>query len=96
MLAGRETALSFVGNAFWIALAVGTPVLIVWVIVAFIRFVRREVKQYRAEVGRDRRDGRPWLHTFVAWPAVFGLAEFHYFENACKGLTEDCLEQIPF
>ena len=102
MLVGREVAISFMGNAFWIALAVGTLVLIVLAIVAFIRFTRLEVRLYREEVGRDRREGRPWLYTLILWPggignfAVFGLAGFHYLDNDCQSLTKDCLEQIPF
>jgi hypothetical protein len=44
MLVGREVAISFMGNAFWIALAVGTLVLIVLAIVALIRFTRLEVR----------------------------------------------------
>jgi hypothetical protein len=102
MLVGREVAISFMGKAFWIALAVGTLVLIVLAIVAFIRFTRLEVRLYREEVSRDRREGRPWLYTLIAWPgiignfAVFGLAGFHYLDNECQSLTKTCLEQIPF
>jgi hypothetical protein len=99
---GRDEAIGFLGNTFWITLVVGTVALIVWTIIAFIRFTRREVRQYREEVGRDRREGRPWLYTFIAWPgiignfAVIGLAALHYFGNSCRAVFGDCLQQIPF
>jgi hypothetical protein len=102
LLFGREAAIGALGTAFWIALVVGAVIALIWIIIATIRYTRREVKLYREEVGRDREEGRPWLHTFIAWPgiignfAVFGFAGFRYFDNECRILLGDCLEQIPF
>jgi len=55
MLVGRDAAIGFLGNAFWVALVVGTLVLIVLAIIGLIRFTRREARLYREEVGRDRQ-----------------------------------------
>jgi uncharacterized membrane protein len=102
LLFGRGAAIALFGNAFWIVLVVGAVIAIIWMIIDAIRFVRREAKLYREEVSRDRDEGRPWLHTFVAWPgilgnfAVFGFAAFRNFDHECRALTGDCLQEIPF
>ena len=53
-----------------------------------------------AEVGRDRRRGRPWLYRFFMVPAIVGclvvasVAAVYYFEGSCRFF--DCVEQVPY
>jgi hypothetical protein len=101
LLLGREPAIEALGSVSWIMLVIGTVVAIIWMIIAAIRYVRREAIVYSEEVRRDRDEGRPWLHTFILWPAaignfaVVGFAAFRYFDHECRRFTGDCLEQIP-
>ncbi len=103
LLFGREATLGSMQTIFWIGLALGIVGSIIWAIIAFVRYMRREAKAYRDEVRRDREEGRPWLHTFVAWPGIIGnflviaVAGYsRYVEESCRALMGDCLQQIPY
>jgi hypothetical protein len=78
-------------TVFWIGLFLGIVALIIWAIVAFIRFIRRDFKAYRDEVRRDREEGRPWLYNYVAWPGIIGnfvvlavAAYWLFIEESCR------------
>lgn len=103
LLFGREAMQGSLEVVFWIGLALGIVALAIWGIVALVRGVGREVKVYRQEVRRDREEGRPWLHTFIAWPGIIGnflvigvAAYSRYVEESCSALLGDCLQQIPY
>jgi hypothetical protein len=103
LLFGREATFGSMQAIFWIGLALSVVGLIVWAIVALIRYMRSEVKIYRDEVRRDREEGRPWLHTYLAWPgiignfAVFGVAGYSRFvAESCRLLLGNCLQEIPY
>ena len=103
LLFGREATLGSMQTMFWIGLALGVVALIVWAIISFIRYIRRETKAYRDEVRRDREEGRPWLYRFAAWPGIIGnflviaVAGYsRYVEDSCRALLGDCLQQIPY
>lgn len=89
LLVGREAAIEALGSVSWIMLVIGTVFTIIWMIIATIRYVRREAIVYSKEVRRDREEGRPWLYTFIFWPAaignfaVFGFTAFRYFHHEC-------------
>jgi uncharacterized integral membrane protein len=101
LLIGREAAIELLGGAFWVALILGLFALIVAAVFGVVRASVRETRAYRDEVARDRREGRPWLYTFIVWPGlignfvVMGLAAFHYFGGECHAFKGDCLESIP-
>ena len=103
LLFGREATMGSMQTIFWIGLVLGFIALTVWAIVAFIRYMGREAKVYRAEVRRDREEGRPWLHTYIAWPGILGnflvfaiAGHSRYVEESCRALVGDCLQQIPY
>lgn len=102
LLFGRDAAIFAFGGVFWFLLVFGAGFAIIWLIVAAIRYAYREARSYREEVRQDREEGRPWLNTFIAWPgiignfAVLGFAALRYFDDECRALMRDCLQQIPF
>jgi hypothetical protein len=103
LLFGREVVFGSLQTAFWVGLALGAVALIIWAVVSLIRYTGKEAKAYRAEVQKDREEGRPWLHTYIAWPgilgnfAVFAFAGYKRFIlESCRVLTGDCLETIPY
>src|SRR5262249_40932023 len=103
LLFGREATLGSIQTLFWVGLVLGIVTLLVLGTLSFIRSIGREAKSYREEVRRDREEGRPWLHTFIAWPGfignflVLGVAGYwRYVEESCRTFTGDCLEQIPY
>jgi amino acid permease len=103
LLFGREATLGSMQTIFWVGLVLGVVGLIVWATIAFVRYMGREAKAYRDEVRRDREEGRPWFHTFTAWPGIIGnflmfavAAYSRYVDESCRALTGDCLQQIPY
>ena len=102
LLFGREAVLGSLEGMVWISIAIGIPVLLIWVIVAFVRYLRREARAYREEARRDRDQGLPWLYKFAAWPGiignflVLGVAAYRYFDNSCRFFAGDCLQTIPY
>jgi hypothetical protein len=103
LLFGREAVQGSLQVLFWVVLGVGTVGLIVWAIIAFSRYMGREVRAYQAEIRRHREEGQPWLHTYIACPGiignflVFGVAAYsRYVEESCRLLMGDCLQQLPY
>src|SRR5215204_102025 len=103
LLFGRDAVLGSMEGAVWIALAVGVPVLLIWMIVAFIRYLKREARAYRPELRTNRDQGLPWLYSYLIWPGLIGsifvisLAVYRYNDaTACKLLLGDCLQGIPY
>jgi amino acid permease len=103
LLFGREATFGSMQTIFWVALALGIVALIVWAIVSSTRYMGREARAYRDEVRRDREEGRPWLHTYIAWPGIIGnllvfvvAAYWRFIDDSCRALMGDCLQQIPY
>lgn len=103
LLFGREAMQGSMQVVFWVGLAVGIVGLIGWATFAFFRYIGGEAKAYREEVRRDREQGKPWLHTYIAWPGiignflVFAIAGYsRYVDESCRALVGDCLQQIPY
>ena len=102
LLFGREAILGSMEGVFWLGLVIGVPVLLIWGLVAFTRYLKDEVRDYREEVRRDRAKGRPWLYLFVLWPGlianclVFGVAAYRYFDGSCQYFKGDCIQTIPY
>jgi hypothetical protein len=91
LLFGREATIGSMQTLFWIGLALCVIAFVVWATISFISYMRRGVRAYREEVRRDREDGRPWLHTFVAWPGIIGnflvigvAAYSRYVDESCR------------
>jgi putative solute:sodium symporter small subunit len=100
LLVGRTAALGAATSALWIVAPLGAGVLVVWVIVAFVKFCRRESALFRDEVLQDKRAGRPWLHYWVGVPGgignfvVFAIAALYWLNG--DGTFRHCLEVVPF
>jgi hypothetical protein len=101
LLFGREAVFGSMETMFWIGIVVGIPVLLIWAIVAFTRYLKREARAYRDEVRGYKRQGLPRFYLFAAWPGIIGnflvvgWATYRYFiDNACRYFA-GCLQEIP-